>query len=68
MLMVNVVRSLMKSDDILEMLKVAIDLTCILKRLCECDTGEGADFSETLTDLKWVRMTLDNRLKSVKGE
>ena len=58
--------SLMKCDEILEMLNVCIDLTCILKQLCEMDDGCGADFSEVLTDLKWTRMTLNNRLNSLK--
>ena len=58
--------NLMKSDEILEMLNVSIDLTCILKQLSECDDGCGADFSEVLTDLKWSKMTLNNRLNSLK--
>ena len=56
----------MKCDEILEMLKVSVDLVCILKQLSELDDGCGADFSETLTDLEWVRMTLNNRLQSLK--
>ena len=56
----------MKCDEILEMLKVSVDLVRILKQLSELDDGCGADFSETLTDLKWVRMTLNNRLQSLK--
>ena len=68
MLMVKGVRNLMKCDEILEMLRVSIDLVCILKQLSECDDGCGADFSETLTDLQWIRMTLNNRLLSIKKE
>ena len=30
------------------------------------DDGCGADFSEALTDLKWIRMMLNNRLNNVK--
>lgn len=56
----------MMNDEILEILKVCIDLVCISKQLVECDDGCGADFSEVLTDLKWSRMTLNNRLSSVK--
>ena len=56
------------NDEILEMLNVSIDLVCILKQLSELDTGCGADFSEVLTDLKWNRMTLNNRLMSLKGD
>ena len=56
----------MKCDEILEMLKVSVDLVCILKQLSELDDGCGADFSEVLTDLKWNRMTLNNRLMSLK--
>ena len=54
------------NDEILEMLNVSIDLVCILKQLSELDDGCGADFSEVLADLKWIRMTLNNRLNSVK--
>ena len=56
------------NDDILEMLNVCIDLVCILKQLCECDDGCGADFEDVLTDLKWSRMTLNNRLNVIKKE
>ena len=58
----------MKCDEILEMLRVSIDLVCILKQLSECDDGCGADFEDVLTDLKWSRMTLNNRLLSIKKE
>ena len=54
------------NDDVLEILNVAIDLTCIAKQLSEIDDGCGADFSEVLTDLKWNKMTLNNRLLSLK--
>lgn len=56
------------NDEILEMLNVSIDLVCILKQLSGLDDGCGADFSEVLTDLKWNRMTLNNRLMSLKGD
>ena len=55
------------NDDVLEILNVAIDLTCIAKQLSEIDDGCGADFSEVLTDLKWLKMTLNNRLQSLKS-
>ena len=54
------------NDEILEMMMVCIDLVGITKQLVECDDGCGADFSEVLTDLKWSRMTLNNRLNSLK--
>ena len=57
--------NLMKSDEILELLEVSIDLVCILKKLSEIDDGCGADFTEVLTDLKWSKMTLNNRLNSL---
>ena len=56
------------NDEILEIMNVCIDLVCIAKQLVETDDGCGADFSEVLTDLKWSKMTLENRLKSIKGE
>ena len=54
------------NDEILEMLNVSIDLVCILKQLCEMDDGCGADFTEVLTDLKWSKMALNNRLNSLE--
>ena len=54
------------NDEILEMMMVCIDLVCVTKQLVECDDGCGADFSEVLTDLKWTRMALNNRLNSLK--
>ena len=57
----------MKNDDLLEILSVCIDLVCITKQLVDVDDGCGADFSDVLTDLKWSKMVLGNRLKSVKG-
>ena len=56
------------NDDVLEIMDVCIDLVCITKQLCEMDDGCGADFSEVLTDLKWSKMTLNNRLLSIKKE
>ena len=46
---------------------VCIDLVGITKQLVECDDGCGADFSEVLTDLKWSKMTLENRLKTIRS-
>ena len=54
------------NDEILEIMNVCIDLVCVAKQLVECDDGCGADFSDVLTDLKWSRMTLNNRLMSLK--
>ena len=67
LLVIKGVMSLMKSDEILELLEVSIDLVCILKKLSEIDDGCGADFSEVLTDLKWSKMTLENRLKTIRS-
>ena len=53
-------------EELKEILCVCIDLVCVAKQLVECDDGCGADFSEVLTDLKWNRMTLNNRLNSLK--
>ena len=53
------------NDEILEMFNVSVELVCILKKLSEIDDGCGADFSEVLTDLKWSKMTLNNRLNSL---
>ena len=53
-------------EELKEILCVCIDLVCISKQLCEIDDGCGADYEDVITDLKWNRMTLQNRLNSLK--
>ena len=55
------------NDEILEIMNVCIDLVCISKQLVELDDGCGADFTDVITELKWNRMVLSNRLNSLKG-
>ena len=55
------------NDEIREILKVCIDLLSIANELSKVETGCGVDYSDVITDLKWNRMTLENRLKTLKG-
>ena len=54
-------------EEIREILKVCIDLITVANELSKVETGCGVDYSDVITDLKWSKMTLENRLKSLKG-
>ena len=55
------------NDEIREILKVCIDLITVANELSKVENGCGVDYSDVITDLKWNRMTLENRLKTLKG-
>ena len=55
------------NEEIREILKVCIDLITVANELSKVETGCGVDYSDVITDLKWSKMTLENRLKSLKG-
>ena len=55
------------NKEIQEILKVCVDLVSIANELCKLEDGCGVDYSDVITDLKWTRMTLENRLRSLKG-
>lgn len=54
------------NDEIREILKVCIDLLSIANELSKVENGCGVDYSDVITDLKWNRMTLENRLKTLQ--
>lgn len=54
-------------EEIREILKVCIDLITVANELSKIENGCGVDYSDVITDLKWSKMTLENRLKSLKG-
>jgi len=53
-------------EDLKEILGVCIDLICIARQLADIENGCGADYEDVITDLKWNRMVLQNRLNSLK--
>lgn len=53
-------------EEIREILKVCIDLITIANELSKIENGCGVDYSDVITDLKWSKMTLENRLRSLK--
>ena len=55
------------NEEIREILKVCIDLITVANELSKVENGCGVDYSDVITDLKWNRMTLENRLKTLKG-
>jgi hypothetical protein len=54
-------------EEIREILKVCIDLITVANELSKIENGCGVDYSDVITDLRWSKMTLENRLKSLKG-
>ena len=55
------------NKEIQEILKVCVDLVSISNELSKVENGCGIDYSDVITDLKWNRMTLENRLRTLKG-
>ena len=54
------------NEEIQEILKVCVDLVSIANELCKLEDGCGVDYSDVITDLKWTRMVLENRLRGLK--
>ena len=54
------------NKEIQEILKVCVDLVSISNELSKVEDGCGVDYSDVITDLKWTRMTLENRLSGLK--
>ena len=55
------------NEELKEIKDIVNDLLCLTIHLEDYETGCGVDYSDVITDLKWNRMTLENRLKSLKG-
>ena len=55
------------NEEVKEVLKVCVDLVSISNELRKLEDGCGVDYSDVITDLKWNRMTLENRLRTLKG-
>ena len=55
------------NEEVQEILKVCVDLVSIANELGKLEDGCGVDYSDVITDLKWTRMVLENRLRSLKG-
>ena len=54
------------NEEVKEILKVCVDLVSISNELGKVEDGCGVDYSAVITDLKWTRMTLENRLRGLK--
>ena len=55
------------NEEVKEVLKVCVDLVSTANELAKVENGCGVDYSDVITDLKWNRMTLENRLRTLKG-
>ena len=54
------------NEEVKEIKDIVNDLLCLTIRLEDYETGCGVDYSDVITDLKWNKMTLENRLRSLK--
>ena len=54
------------NEEIQEILKVCVDLVSISNELGKLEDGCGVDYSDVITDLRWNKMTLENRLRTLK--
>ena len=56
------------NDEVNEILKACIELLCAANELskAEDDDPVGVDYSDVLTDIRWSKMTLENRLKDLR--
>lgn len=55
------------NEELKEILKICVGLISVANELSKVETGCGVDYSDVITDLKWSRMTLENRLRTLKG-
>lgn len=53
-------------DELREILMVCVELISTANELSKVENGCGVDYSDVITDLKWSKMTLENRLKTLK--
>ena len=53
-------------DEIREILKVCVELISTANELSKVENGCGVDYSDVITDLRWSKMTLENRLRTLK--
>ena len=49
-------------EQVKDVLNLAIDILCIARKLGEKETGENADYSDIITELRWNKVMLNNRL------
>ena len=54
-------------DELREILKVCVELISTANELSKVENGCGVDYSDVITDLKWSKMTLENRFRTLKS-
>ena len=55
------------NEEVKEILKICVGLISVANELGKVEDGCGVDYSDVITDLKWNQMTLENRLRTLKG-
>lgn len=60
--------SKLMNGEVREILKACVELLCTANELSnlEDDDPVGVDYEDVLTDIKWSKMTLENRLKVLR--
>ena len=54
------------NSDIKDLIFICVDVLSSLNELTKIETGENADYTDVRTDLKWIRMVLNNRISDLK--
>ena len=54
------------NEEVKEILKICVGLISVANELGQVENGCGVDYSDVITDLKWSKMTLENRLRTLK--
>ena len=54
------------NEEVKEILKICVGLISVANELGQVENGCGVDYSDVITDLRWNRMTLGNRLNVLK--
>lgn len=55
-------------EDIKTLLEETSEIRLILTELKDYETGEGVDYSGIVTEIKWNKLMLRNRLNQLKRE
>lgn len=54
------------NKDIKELLFISIEIISKLNELGKIETGENADYTDVISELKWNLMVLNNRLNDLR--
>lgn len=55
------------NNDVKDLIWVTIEILTTLYQLCNVETGDGVDYTDVSTDLRWNLNILKNRLRDLNG-